>query len=195
VIDGEADPDLHFSSLVRLERYARIDLGIRIELPLEEIRAAARTVSKTIERRGDPGSLCSKGGPHCAIGKIYYPGGEGRLVYVKASLTGDESNYVIDYKRRYSSFPHQTTGDQFFTEEQFEVYRALGFHEVYGLLERDDRVAVVRAPADPSPNSKKPPFPGRDPIETAAVNQIKGILLGRPAPAPAAPAQPVPVGT
>jgi hypothetical protein len=30
------------------------------------------------------------------------------------------------------------TADQFFTEEQFEVYRALGFHAVSGLFDRHD---------------------------------------------------------
>ena len=29
-------------------------------------------------------------------------------------------------------FPHESTGDQFFSEEQFEVYRALGFHIAHG---------------------------------------------------------------
>ena len=177
VIDGEADPDLNFTSLVRLERYARIDLGIRIDIPIKEIRAANLAASKKIESRGDPGALCSKRGPHCAIGKIYYPGGEGRLLYVKASLTGDESNYVVDYKRRYSSFPHQTTGDQFFTEEQFEVYRALGFHCLHGVVGREDRIAVVRAPTDPSPNPKKPPFRGRDATEAAAMREIAMVLF------------------
>jgi|SRR6185312_5306190 hypothetical protein len=177
VIDGEADPDLNFTSLVRLERYARIDLGIRIDIPIKEIRAANLAASKKIESRGDPGALCSKRGPHCAIGKIFYPGGEGRLLYVKASLTGDESNYVVEYKRRYSSFPHQTTGDQFFTEEQFEVYRALGFHCLHGVVGREDRVAVVRAPTDPSPGPKKPPFPGRDATEIAAVREIASVLF------------------
>ena len=68
-------------------------------------------------------------GPHCAVGEISYPDGrKGVLVYIKASLTGDENDAVIDYKKRYDDFPHETTIDQMFTEEQFEAYRALGFH-------------------------------------------------------------------
>ena len=68
-------------------------------------------------------------GPHCAAGEIAYgPGETGILFYVKSSLTGDESDYVLDYKRRNPDFPHETTGDQFFGEEQLEAYRALGFH-------------------------------------------------------------------
>jgi hypothetical protein len=32
-VDAEADPEMTFGSLVTLERFARIDLGIRIDLP------------------------------------------------------------------------------------------------------------------------------------------------------------------
>ena len=43
---------------------------------------------------------------------------------------------------RHATFPHETTGDQFFSEEQFEVYRALGFHMAHGFLSGDTPVAV-----------------------------------------------------
>jgi hypothetical protein len=55
---------------------------------------------------------------------------KGILIYVKSSLSGDENDYIVDYKRRFPSYPHETTADQLFSEEQFEVYRALGFHAV-----------------------------------------------------------------
>jgi hypothetical protein len=58
-------------------------------------------------------------------------------VYIKSSLTGDENDYIRDYARRNDTFPHETTGDQFFSEEQFEVYRALGFHMSHGFLTED----------------------------------------------------------
>src|SRR5262249_38240375 len=35
------------------------------------------------------------------------------------------------------------TEDQFFTEEQFEVYRALGFHMVCGFFDRSDKFAFL----------------------------------------------------
>lgn len=65
------------------------------------------------------------------------------LLYIKSSLTGDENDYIVDYKRRNPSFPHETTADQFFTEEQFEVYRALGFHAVNSAFKGADRVAMI----------------------------------------------------
>src|SRR6266542_1203738 len=76
-----------------------------------------------------------KTGPHCAVGRILYPEGpDGVLLYIKSSLTGDEDDYILDYKDRNPRFPHETTNDQFFTEEQFEVYRALGFHAADGFF-------------------------------------------------------------
>lgn len=82
-----------------------------------------------------PCGACDEAGPHAAIGRIEYDGGqEGWLLYIKSSLSGDENDYVRDYARRYSAFPHETTGDQFFSEEQFEAYRALGFHVAIRLL-------------------------------------------------------------
>lgn len=117
VIDGEADRDLRLPSFVQQQRFARIDLGIRIDLAWSKIGSG--------EARG----------AHGAIGVVEYPGGSrGTLLYVKSSLTGDENDYIADYARRHPAFPHETTGDQFFSEEQFEAYRALGFHCVHGLL-------------------------------------------------------------
>ena len=89
-----------------------------------------------------PSGELSKG-PHAAIGCIDYGGGEqGFLLYIKSSLTGDENDYVRDYARRHQLFPHETTGDQFFSEEQFEVYRALGFHAANGVLCNRDALEV-----------------------------------------------------
>ena len=35
---------------------------------------------------------------------------------------------IREYRHRNPTFPHQTTADQFFDEDQFEAYRALGLH-------------------------------------------------------------------
>jgi len=50
------------------------------------------------------------------------------LIYIKATLGGDESSDVKEYADRQSKFPHESTGDQFFNENQFESYRELGRH-------------------------------------------------------------------
>jgi hypothetical protein len=59
------------------------------------------------------------------------PEGEpGVFVYLKSSLTGDESPDVLNYQTEHSTFPHESTADQWFTESQFESYRRLGQHVV-----------------------------------------------------------------
>lgn len=145
-VDAEADASMNFSSLMTLQRYARIDLGVRIDLPWTAVADRTRTLMK---RNADqaPAPEEEKGEPrdhvHVAIGTIDYGSGDsGYLVYIKSSLTGDENDYIRDYARRNDRFPHETTGDQFFSEEQFEVYRALGFHITHGFLAGQHPVAV-----------------------------------------------------
>ena len=46
-------------------------------------------------------------------------GGErGTLLYLKSTLTGDESPYVRAYHEAQPAFPHESTANQFFTETQ-----------------------------------------------------------------------------
>ncbi len=144
-VDAEADFSMRFPALVTLQRYARIDLGIRIEMPLERIhKTTCAWMGGQVGTAKD--QLPPTKGPHAALGRIEYGGGQcGYLLYLKSSLTGDENDYVRDYARRYERFPHETTGDQFFSEEQFEVYRALGFHVAHRALAAQDGVQVVDA--------------------------------------------------
>lgn len=148
VADGEADPAMDFASLVDVERFARIDLGVRLDLPWQAIRDAALTRRTNLRSKKLPHPV-SPAHAHAAIGTIFYPpaigpgntklpGKEGILLYVKSSVTGDERSYVLDYEKRYPSFPHETTGDQFFSEEQFEAYRSLGFHALDRALTYSD---------------------------------------------------------
>jgi hypothetical protein len=50
------------------------------------------------------------------------------LVYLKATLMGDEPEDVCHYHRSHPEFPQETTTDQFFDEAQWESYRRLGRH-------------------------------------------------------------------
>jgi hypothetical protein len=144
-VDGEQDAGMMASSLVRLERFARIDLGTRIVIDWEPIAKRSRAVSDEVKAR----TVSSQPGPHVAIGLIDYPGVDdgpretGVLIYIKASLSGDENDYVMAYKAAHPSFPHESTMDQFFTEEQFEAYRALGQHITGRFLAGQDTASFV----------------------------------------------------
>lgn len=141
VIDAEADPALHCGALVDVQRFARIDLGIRIDIDVTGMQMAAAKRAAPV-KEGASGTAkgwhVDKDMPahdcHFAVGKVLYPEDrfgprkEGVLVYIKPVMTGDEPDYVLDYERRYPDFPQETTADQFFSEDQMEAYRALGFH-------------------------------------------------------------------
>jgi hypothetical protein len=156
-VDADADPDMSFGSLVNLQRYARIDFGVRLDLPWAPIRDETRKASADILKSGGEAAANAPHGPHCALGTIYYPRKKGEetgpnntgvLLYIKSSLTGDENDYVIEYKRRNPSFPHETTLDQLFTEEQFEAYRNLGFHAVNSAFKLEDKVSMNPEPIE-----------------------------------------------
>ncbi|WP_286266749.1 hypothetical protein [Thalassotalea atypica] len=127
--DGEADPDLTFNGLATLIRYAQIDLGIKIDIDVDKIR-----VENSEEAVYQGKDNLSK--EHCAFGKIIYPSNKninsdpevGYLLYLKSSYTDDENEVIKEYRNQNPSFPHQSTADQFFDEQQFECYRALGQH-------------------------------------------------------------------
>lgn len=151
-VDAEADPAMTCAALVDVERFARIDLGVRLDCPTSSVREAALGRQARLARRSpDEPMPTSDPSRHAAMGRIRYPeqklaGTEedkphakkdGILLYIKAAMTGDEPSYVLDYARRHPSFPHETTLDQFFSEEQFEAYRALGYHAARDALRQD----------------------------------------------------------
>jgi len=147
-VDAEADPDYNFSSLVQLERFARIDLGTRIVLDWPPIGERSRLVSQTFKK----GERWSQAGPHVAIGLIDYPPvtpngarERGVLIYIKCSMSGDENDYVADYKRRNPEFPQESTLEQLFSEEQLEAYRALGEHIGRRFCRGEDKPTFVLA--------------------------------------------------
>ncbi|MGE7471986.1 patatin-like phospholipase family protein [Bosea sp. NPDC003192] len=138
-IDGEADPKCSFHGHLTLVRHAQIDLGIRIDSTLEDLRPS-------------PASKFSK--THYMFCRIRYPdeagkpGTLGLLLYIKLSVTGNEAELIKRYHLLHPDFPHQSTLDQFFDEEQFEAYRQLGAHVMESLFSKplvgDTQPATVR---------------------------------------------------
>jgi hypothetical protein len=147
LIDAEADPDFEFPGLSELIRKARLDFGAEIhfldEAELEDLELDADPpVFTTLERlrRGkwnsDPKERAALAAEadrreyshaHAALASVTYRDGSvGRIVYVKASLTGREPADVLQYHAEHPDFPHETTSDQFFDEAQWESYRRLG---------------------------------------------------------------------
>jgi len=65
------------------------------------------------------------------LAKVTYegePGPQGLLLLIKPTVCGDEPQDVRQYRSAHSTFPQETTADQFFDEAQWEAYRRLGEH-------------------------------------------------------------------
>jgi hypothetical protein len=117
-IDGEQDGEMTFHALTNLQRMAAIDLGVTLDIDLDDLRLTERGFSRS----------------HFRFCRIHYPTGPevdaatGYLLYVKLSLTGNEGEFIRRYRFEEPLFPHHSTADQLFSEAQFEAYRSLGEH-------------------------------------------------------------------
>ena len=114
VSDAECDPSLTFEGLGTLIRVCEVDFDTKIRIDVQSLRPTKESPNWSSRR--------------CAVGTIEYPGDErGVLVYLKASMTGHEGTAILQYRASHPTFPHESTGDQFYREDQFESYRALGY--------------------------------------------------------------------
>jgi hypothetical protein len=124
VLDGGCDPDFSYEDLGNALRKVRIDLGVPIEFDSAQLAAL-----RDRRQRG-------------AVGHIRYsevdgggPAADGRLVYLKPMVLGDEPPDVQSYAAAHPAFPHETTSNQWFNESQTESYRMLGQHTVAAAAE------------------------------------------------------------
>jgi hypothetical protein len=122
VSDAGSDPDYKFEDLGNTLRKIWIDLGIEICFHGLE----------GLTKRPDPLVPSDKPARYWAVGDICYrkadgEGEDGQLLYIKSGIHGGEPIGVLSYAIEHPAFPHESTTDQFFSESQFESYRALGF--------------------------------------------------------------------
>ncbi|TCV90625.1 hypothetical protein [Sulfurirhabdus autotrophica] len=111
-VDAGCDPKYTFDDLANAIRKCYIDMGTVIDINVDELRAKNKHCKA-----------------HYAAGVIQYNKDEqGVLLYIKASLTGEEDPDILNYAKNHPDFPHDTTADQNFDEDQFESYRKLGEH-------------------------------------------------------------------
>jgi len=122
--DAGADPKFSFEDLGNAIRKIRTDLGVPIDI--ENMCMAPRSAD------GKFGE-----GRYVARATIRYSAvdaeaKDGTLIYIKAGVYDDPyfPRDVYNYAQESMAFPHEPTSDQFFSESQFESYRALGRHAV-----------------------------------------------------------------
>src|SRR5437660_1123965 len=130
VSDASTDTEYNFDSLAMAIRQIRVDFGVSIDI-----------------KKMCFGSAPKHEHDYCAVGKIRYSCVDkkaeadsddlydGVLIYLKPSLTEDEPRDVLNYHSANPTFPQETIADQWFSEAQFEIYRALPNHMVATLCQ------------------------------------------------------------
>jgi choline dehydrogenase-like flavoprotein len=177
-IDGSEDDKYRFDDLAVLVRQARVGLGATIEWfdptlartqgkrawePFDD--AFGAKVPEPIRSFVDPDAVgalsdLKRDGPYCsALAHIRYDADgerprESWLLLLKANLAPGLPLDVHNYAARHDAFPNEPTADQFFKDDQWESYRALGesaggwvfrapVAHAYGAVHRDPTKAVV----------------------------------------------------
>jgi hypothetical protein len=130
VVDGEADPSKSLSALVSAARRVNEDFSATI----------------SFDPDGGPASLFSTTAMHYPEGSSYSrrsflvaqinykDGSTGLIIYLKALIPKELSFVSLGYKAKNPDFPNQTTLDQFFSPDQFEAYRELGYQIAWSML-------------------------------------------------------------
>ena len=111
------------------------DAQVEVEVEVEaEAKTTGRRVTrassrrKTSSSRSTTSTSASSGTSGRASATTLPPGEVGYFLYIKTSITPSVKDVVItEYKASSPSFPHESTSDQYFSDAQFEAYRALGF--------------------------------------------------------------------
>ena len=112
VSDCGADPTVAFDDLGNALRRIREDFDVEVEIDVTPLKPKDGISTQ-----------------HVAVGSINYSRvNRGVLIYIKPALTGSEPPDVRQYRTRNNAFPHESTGDQFYDEAQWESYRRLGAH-------------------------------------------------------------------
>jgi hypothetical protein len=124
VSDAQEDEKFKLEGIGGAIRKCRVDFGVAIDLNLEALRPLG---DQALSRF------------HYSVGTVTYPGEAecGKLIYIKATVTGDEPLDVIEFREQHKEFPHTPTADQFFDELHFESYRALGQHTAKQIFTTD----------------------------------------------------------
>jgi hypothetical protein len=162
-VDAGCDPNFAFEDLGNAVRKIFIDLGVRITFEgLENLknRTTADELKLNISKAtiGGKDSITEKQPiaaekkpddeiPYHAIGRIHYRDADGAdckdgcIIYIKPAIhfSKNEGAGVRSYASANKTFPHESTGDQWFAESQFESYRSLGLDIMNNVLHGDDK--------------------------------------------------------
>lgn len=137
LIDGTEDRETTFSSFANAAEKAYIDFNVRLSFKDEKgfiklMRGAdtdANPLNKAYQlaERGFTTGTIEYPALKDEAGNVVEEGFLGTLHYIKSTLTKDLPEALYSYRADNEKYPAESTADQFFDEQQFEAYRALGY--------------------------------------------------------------------
>lgn len=134
IIDGEADPNISLSSLVSATR--RIEQDFDITLRFYKGFGPESLIMQ--EAKGYPSGVRYAEAPFM-LGELRYGERErGLLIYLKSTLIKTMDFTTAGYLANNPKFPHEPTINQFFTADQFDAYRYLGYEAAKLMISRLD---------------------------------------------------------
>lgn len=132
--DASADPEYRFADIENLVRKARIDLDAEIEFYSRQEAARLLSLSGDGLTVLSPDELVDNSTRRgVLLARIRYRRSdpahgerEATLLVIKPNLHVGLDLDLLAYAQRHPRFPHESTGDQFFDEAQWESYQRLG---------------------------------------------------------------------
>jgi hypothetical protein len=130
--DGSTDPEIALQSFANALEKVYIDFNVQVTFDEKDLHFTG-----LMKGSSDPDDHVAKklelAKAGYAIGTIRYPKVDGKevppgtLIYIKSTMVRDLPAALYSYKAVNPVFPSESLADQFFSEQQFEAYRALGF--------------------------------------------------------------------
>jgi hypothetical protein len=164
--DGSTDPEIAMQSFANVLEKIYIDFNVTVSFDAAQADVHFINLMKgTGEPRDSIAEKLQFAKAGYAVATINYPktadapAMKGHLIYIKSTMVRDLPPALYSYKATNPLFPSESLADQFFSEQQFEAYRALGF-----ALTR----AMMRASSGKAWGEAMNPAPDEAPEEAAA---------------------------
>jgi len=136
VTDASADAEYFFSDLANAIEKVRVDFNALIDISSDDLQVLIPREDPA--SKGDPKAqrFAKKG--YLVADILYLDNNtQGKLIYIKTTMTRQQSADIFSYRKNHPEFPHESTGDQFFDEKQFEAYRELGYQLTWNMMEEN----------------------------------------------------------
>ena len=82
------------------------------------------------------------------VGEVKYDDNtSGTFIYLKATIVKNIDFTTAGYLVANPTLPHQTTADQFFTPDQFDAYRLLGYESAIRMIDELQLTTTIAQPS------------------------------------------------